>query len=114
MAPCVLLAEDEFVQRDSLAEILGDAGYRVVQAANGLEALRMVERENPAAVVLDLAMPLMSGWDFLRIVRAERPDLPVVLASGADEVPEGAVAFLPKPVQVPALLAAVASAAAGR
>lgn len=112
MAPCVLVADDESSFRESVAEVLWTAGYRVVTAANGREALDLVGREHPSAVVLDLDLPVVSGRDFLRIMHAELPDLPVILASEAEPLPEGAFATLPRPFRLGSLLAALASTGA--
>ncbi len=64
---CVLVADDDDETRQLVCETLQKAGYRTLSAANGEEALRLAHGEGrPALVVLDLDMPLVSGWEYLR------------------------------------------------
>jgi CheY-like chemotaxis protein len=113
----VLLVEDDFDIRDALSGILRDEGYQVRGASNGAEALESL-RLNPCVqlIVLDLMMPVMDGWAFRAAQRtdpslAKIPVLVLSADSGARERVEslGAAAFLRKPVQLDALLDAVAS-----
>lgn len=96
-------------------------GYRFVEAANGREALDAMRADRPDAVVLDLMMPILSGWDVLR-ERASDPQLteiPVIVVS-ASRSPEitaaldkGICAFLPKPFDISALASLVRSCVPG-
>lgn len=62
----VLIAEDNDEARHAVAGVLRDAGYVVIEAANGAEAMRRAqERPDIALIVLDLRMPVMDGWEFL-------------------------------------------------
>jgi len=62
----VLIAEDDNEARHAVAEVLRDAGYAVVEAANGAEALSYArQHEDIALIVLDMHMPVMDGWQFL-------------------------------------------------
>ena len=92
-------------------------GYDFMEAPNGREALDMMRAEHPDVVVLDLMMPILSGWDVLR-ERAEDPSLqviPVIIISAnrdpevATAVSQGICAFLPKPFDIGALSALVRS-----
>jgi CheY-like chemotaxis protein len=94
-------------------------GFEVIKAGHGLEALEFFrEHKNEInLVILDLTMPGMNGWETLAALRALRPDIPVVLASGYDEakVMEGEhaelpQAFLHKPYRMAELEAAIAAA----
>jgi CheY-like chemotaxis protein len=94
--------------------------YRVKTAANGAEALEKVRAEPPVAIFLDLMMPIMDGWEFLRQLRREQPfvRLPVVIMSAARDAGQaadqlGAQAFLPKPFDLEAVLALVGRLADG-
>ena len=82
--PTVLLVEDEELVRLVIGDELRDAGYEVVEASNGTEALDMLN--NGAAVDLlftDIRMPgELSGWDVAERARSVRPDIPVIYASG--------------------------------
>jgi DNA-binding response OmpR family regulator len=66
----VMLVEDDEDLRDIEAMILTEAGYRVVTAREGQEALERVAEEMPAMIFLDMRMPGMDGWDFAREFRA--------------------------------------------
>jgi two-component system cell cycle sensor histidine kinase/response regulator CckA len=81
----VLVADDEHVLLGLMGRILERAGYRVLSALDGDEALRLF-RSDPgplAAAVLDVTLPPGGGLATLREMRAERPDLGIVLTSGA-------------------------------
>lgn len=81
----VLLVDDEAVVRRSMRRILRQAGYRVVEASSGTEALEVLDQSEAwAAVVTDLEMPGLRGDELGRKVRQERPDLPIVVVSGHD------------------------------
>ena len=111
-----MVDDDANIRRMIIAALKRD-GYRFLEAANGREALDAMRREKPAAVVLDLMMPIASGWDVLR-ERAADPELmeiPVIVVS-ASRSPELAVAmdkgicaFLPKPFDITALASLVRS-----
>lgn len=66
----VLVVDDDRDVRDSLCDILADAGYQAVCVGNGDEALAYLNRhDRPAAILLDLFMPVMSGWELTRRLR---------------------------------------------
>jgi two-component system cell cycle sensor histidine kinase/response regulator CckA len=102
----ILLVEDEEIVRTVAAEILEDAGYTVISAANGREALDLAEAfEGHVDVLLtDWVMPEIGGPEVARRLRAARPELKVIFMSGyaeaeavLDQLERGASAFLPKP-----------------
>lgn len=114
-----LVVDDEPIIRRATARLLRQLGYEVEVAADGVEAVELVRRRAAEIrlVVLDVTMPRMGGWDALAAMRALRPGVPVVLASGYDEArvmsgdhPERPQAFLQKPFDLPELEAAVARA----
>src|SRR5687768_2247725 len=76
----ILVADDDFDNRTIAKEVLEMAGYAVLEASNGAEALEMTLREKPALVLLDLSMPKMSGWEVAKNIRLseEVKDTPVV------------------------------------
>ncbi len=80
----VLVVDDEEVVRILLGRALTEAGYRVIQAHNGLEATTILEQDAPAAdlVICDLVMPVMSGRDVARWLGTHRPELPILFISG--------------------------------
>ena len=82
----VLLADDEEVMREVAAEMLRGLGYGVVTASDGSRAVNAVRnaREEFCAAILDVAMPVLSGWEAARVIREIRPNLPIVITSGHD------------------------------
>jgi CheY-like chemotaxis protein len=81
-AETILVVDDEALVCTLLARILGEAGYRVLVAQSGREALGHV-REGPqvALVITDVMMPGMTGVELAEALRAERPALPILLMS---------------------------------
>ena len=86
---CVLVVEDDDDLREALVEVIGSWGFCVCQARNGEEALEQVERFTPSLVLLDLMMPLINGWEFLRIAEQEYRSLKVIIITAVhpDDVP---------------------------
>ena len=81
----VLVAEDEWVLRELVREILTAHGYRVLEAADGVEALNVWDehRENVDVLLTDIAMPRgLSGRDLAEKLRQDDPGLPVIFSSG--------------------------------
>jgi PAS domain S-box-containing protein len=97
----VLLVEDNEHVRDFAADLLEELGYRVLAEEDGDGAMARLAAEPVDLLFSDVVMPGMSGIDLARRARAQRPDLPVLLASGySEEVIEGAAAdfeFIRKP-----------------
>ena len=77
----VLVVDDEESVRKLLQRILEEAGYNVVTAANGQEALDKVEQLKIGVVLLDIKMPVMSGMEVLRRLAAERPGICVIMST---------------------------------
>jgi CheY-like chemotaxis protein len=114
--PFVLLVEDELAIREALAVILRDRGVEVLFAANGIEALDLLQRGvRPAAILLDLMMPGMDGWDFRQrqLEDARLAAIPTIVVTGAGfsvqsiRAQFGDVGFVPKPFDEDALFAAI-------
>ncbi|MEP6619852.1 MAG: PAS domain S-box protein [bacterium] len=103
--PTVLVVDDDADARHRLGELIEEAGYRVVYAGTGIEALRMSRELAPAMVFLDLMLPRISGFDVLRILQAdeELKRTPVVIVSAVGSESRtalgGATAILDKPVE---------------
>jgi DNA-binding response OmpR family regulator len=82
--PRVLVVEDEFLIRMTLAEALGDEGFDVVEAADGSEGAALYAVHCPFdLVLLDLNLPFLSGVDVCRRIKAMRPHQPVLICSAA-------------------------------
>jgi two-component system alkaline phosphatase synthesis response regulator PhoP len=86
----ILIAEDERDIRDLVAFTLRFAGYEVVTAANGEEAVALAPKENPDLILMDVRMPRMTGYDACRILKAnpETKDIPVVFLSAKGQESE--------------------------
>jgi CheY-like chemotaxis protein len=108
----IVLVEDDDGIRETMASLLEDEGFRVVQAANGEEGLAGLRSTADACLVLlDLWMPVMNGWQMLEAMRddpaLQRVPVLVISAAGDLTPPEGASAFLRKPIRLETLLANV-------
>ncbi len=82
----VLIVEDDSAARELLARKLGAAGFRVTEAADGQQALALLAADGACLIVLDLAMPVMNGVEFLTELNAqpELAEIPVVVVTGQD------------------------------
>lgn len=107
----ILVVEDETLVRMTTAEILLDAGFRVLEACSALEAVTALEgRDDIAAIFSDIEMPPgMDGIALAGLVRARWPEVGVVLTSGR-VAPDGAdVPFLAKPYRAAELVAQISA-----
>jgi two-component system cell cycle response regulator DivK len=79
----VLLVDDSSDAREMYGEYLRFAGFRVVTADNGEEAVAAAQAEWPAVILMDLAMPRMDGWEAIRRLRADplTAEIPIVALS---------------------------------
>jgi CheY-like chemotaxis protein len=112
----ILIVEDDFDIREVLTEVLVDEGYCVAGAANGKEGLALLNAGGrPKIVLLDLMMPVMSGWQFVAEQRKNHAlaGIPVVVVSADGNLQQKAASlkasgFLRKPVEIDDLLEVVA------
>ena len=113
----ILIADDKASGRDLFKTVLEGCGYRIVEAADGREALQQARECHPDLIILDLHMPDIDGYGVLRVLRGEAAfaDLPIV-ALTASAMPEdrervlsvGFTDFLSKPIRLSALRSEVA------
>ena len=98
MRPLVVLAvDDDALVLMNTAAMLEDLGHKVFEASSGREALEILRREKSInLVVTDQSMPRMTGIELAETIMAEWPEMPIVLATGYTDLPEGAKADLPK------------------
>jgi DNA-binding response OmpR family regulator len=106
----VLVVEDDRATREELARAFRDAGYTVGTAGDGREALEIIRTARIGVMVLDLMLPVMTGWQLLEALRASPttspvPTLIITAVSNFPSAPGGAV-FL-KPLNLSSLLRAV-------
>ena len=108
---CVLLAEDDPALRRYLEVVLQRAGYEVVSAADGLEAMKFLVSSRVDVVVTDAVMPNLDGYELCRFMRSSKQlsQLPIILLSALDprnavNESEQADVFLSKPISPEDLL----------
>ena len=114
--PHILIVEDEPEVRELLREVLVEDGYEVSAARDGAEAIALLRRQRPDAIVLDLMMSGIDGWDFLTLYRQlPGPKSPVIVVTAAARGgverahDRGADAVVTKPFSVDRLLNLVAT-----
>lgn len=101
----ILIADDIDGVRRMLTQTLEDE-HQIMQANNGLEAVRLAEAENPNIVILDLDMPVMDGVEAARQIKQQVPHIKIIAMTGqhnsenARLVKEICDAFLEKPFRV--------------
>ncbi|MPZ23720.1 MAG: response regulator [Dehalococcoidia bacterium] len=110
----VMSVEDDVRIQRLIRVVLELEGYRVLQASDGLEALQLLEVDEPSVILLDLMLPGVDGWEFLRRVRQVNPRVPIILISAVRDLPKeaervGATDHLEKPFDVAELVAKVES-----
>jgi CheY-like chemotaxis protein len=117
--PVVLIVEDEFLLRMNAAEMIGEAGFDVVEAANADEAIALLEaRPDIHVVFTDIQMPgSMDGMKLARFVRGRWPPIKIVATSGfvsvgKDDLPEGS-RFLTKPYRPAQIVATLLELTSG-
>jgi two-component system nitrogen regulation response regulator NtrX len=111
--PTVLIVEDDEDVASSIGEALNGAGYGVISARDGMEALTALERARPDVMLVDIFMPRMNGSELLAIVKSssEWSGIPRVVMTGTNDPMIGIrtdTAVVYKPVDLDALLALVA------
>lgn len=112
----VLVVDDERAIRDTLREILEDAGYEVAVAEDGVKALEQFNQERYDVVLCDIKMPGMDGIELLDKLQAES-EVPVVMVSGhgtietaVDAIKRGAYDYIEKPLDLNRLLVSIRNA----
>ncbi len=100
----ILVVDDEAIMRDSLRDWLTDAGYNVLTAGNGTDALEIILKEKPGVAVIDLVLPGTGGLELLRKARQLLPAIQVIIITAYSSVhtaiaaiKEGAYDYIEKP-----------------
>jgi two-component system, NtrC family, nitrogen regulation response regulator NtrX len=113
----ILLVDDEKSIRKVLKDIFTDEGYSIDEAVDGFEALNMIKAMDYNAVLCDIKMPKINGIEFLEKAIAIKPEMPVIILSGNDQVDmavdavkKGAFDYVSKPPDLNQLLTSVRSA----
>jgi len=109
----ILVVDDIEDIRNLLQEALQEVGYHTLEAADGREALSMIEAESPDLVILDIAMPVMSGFQVLRQLR-KNSDIPIIMLSARTDTVDkveslelGADDYITKPFEIAEMTARV-------
>lgn len=113
----ILVVDDRAVNREYLVTLLGYLGHTLVQACDGEEALRMIDTAPPDLIITDIAMPKLSGVEFIEKMQQDprHSDIPVIFYSATYRVPEArlmakackAAAVIPKPSDPEVIISAV-------
>ena len=108
----VLVVDDQEAIRETLQTALDDEGFTVECAANGQEALDILERWKPCVILLDLMMPVMDGWAFRAEQKRAGNTVPVGLLSAAGELDRhqkalDAAAVISKPFDIDRVISAI-------
>lgn len=112
----ILVVEDDRGTRRLTEDILLDAGYEPITASNGLEALDVMERKHIDLMILDVMMPGMDGFELLRQLRGNGFDLPVLMLTAKQTLPDikqglrlGADDYMTKPADEEEMLLWIAA-----
>ena len=108
----ILVVDDDPTILATVSEALDLEGFPVVTATNGAEALDAVDRSAPSLVLLDMRMPVLDGWGFMRAIRQRELSLTVVVMTAAADAQRwgreiGAQAVLATPFELDELLGAI-------
>jgi len=116
MSGCILVVEDQMDNRQILRDLLGNAGYTLVEAENGEEALAVVAKQRPDLILMDIQLPVMDGYEATRRIKSDpaTKSIPIIVitsyALSGDEGKAraaGCDAYVTKPYSPRQLLAKV-------
>jgi two-component system cell cycle response regulator DivK len=116
MGKCILVVEDQEDNRQILRDLLGNAGFDLIEAENGEEALAAVAKQRPDLILMDIQLPMMDGYEATRRIRAnpEMKHVPIIAVTSyaltgdeAKALEAGCTAYVTKPFSPRALLAKV-------
>ena len=117
MSKSILVVDDEEVVRLSCRRVLTGAGYNVEEAADGMEALKLVREKPYDLLILDIMMPQLDGFTVLQAIREERPEAAFIIITGLDQTgiairaaEMGVAGYIGKPFDPDELLSKVAHA----
>ena len=117
MFPSLLIVDDEPSILQSLGGLLSDEGFAVSTAANGYEALKIIEAESPDLVLLDIWMPGIDGIETLKEIKKENPNIQVIIITGHGTIETavratklGAFDLIEKPLSIDKVIVAINNA----
>jgi DNA-binding NtrC family response regulator len=101
----ILIVDDEPIVRESIRDWLEDAGYKVITAETGEEALELIKKQDFSVMVLDIRLPGRTGITVLKEVKAKKPDIKAIIITAypssdltAEAMKLGAIDYLIKPI----------------
>jgi len=107
----ILIVDDERVVCDAIGRLLNDRGYRAEVAYGGAAAIEHIEKESFDAVLIDIRMPKVDGFDVLEALKTKRPDSKAIMmtsyadiSSAVDSISKGAIDILSKPIDIDELV----------
>jgi two-component system, cell cycle response regulator DivK len=114
MSKCILVVEDQEDNRRILRDLLGNAGYQLIEAESGEDAVAAVEAQRPDLILMDIQLPVMDGYEAARSIKSNQEAVPIIAvtsyALAGDEAKAraaGCNAYISKPFSPRALLAKV-------
>lgn len=112
----VLVVDDSSTQRLSIQNIITEAGYQVITAKSGIEAIEFAQKHNPDLIFLDIMMPDMDGFEACRKLSMEKStkEIPIVFVSNKDQKADrvwasmqGGKAYITKPYSKDQIIAQI-------
>ena len=117
MFPSILIVDDEPSILQSLGGLLNDEGFEVITASNGYEALKIIDRESPDLVLLDIWMPGIDGIETLKEIKKDNPYIQVIIITGHGTIETavkatklGAYDLIEKPLFIDKVIVAINNA----
>ncbi len=117
MFPSILIVDDEPSILQSLGGLLSDEGFEVITASNGYEALKIIEKESPDLVLLDIWMPGIDGIETLKEIKKDNPFIQVIIITGHGNIETaikatklGAFDMIEKPLSIDKVIVAINNA----
>ena len=116
MSKCILVVEDQPDNRQILRDLLGSAGYELVEAENGVEALAAVAKRRPDLILMDIQLPILDGYETTRRMRSnsELRSVPIIAVTSyalagddAKALAAGCNGYVTKPYSPRQLLAKI-------
>jgi DNA-binding NtrC family response regulator len=113
MKKTVLVVDDDASVRKSLSKVLKEAGYEVMLAKDGQEAVQRFDSHRTDLLILDIGLPIKNGWETFEQITNKDPVLPIIVITGQSEqyntaIHAGAGALMEKPLDAPQLLETMA------